>query len=785
MTLGAGAANWSTQQLTEMLALVSALPASADVVQRAVEHIVESLETDAGAAVSDAGVLASVGFPDGAIPYADLVAAAKGGLTELDVPGAGRCAVLVVPCDRLPGGRLLIARRQPEGFSSEERSLFRGFARVLALALQARSALQDERDLRTASEAEARHRQVLLDSMQERHALLERLSRIQRSISTRRPLHEVLESIVVGAAALIGDSVTALRMLDPDDPDLLLMVASHGLSPQMQERTRRSPVGEGVGGTAVTTSQLVVSHDYAASDNAVKVFAEDGVTACMAAPVFQGDGVVGSLTVASRVPGRTYSRSEQEVLLAFAEHTGLALNDARTVAALQEAVSDATRQARQDPLTGLPNRTRFLECLGESRANGREVSVLFIDLDDFKLVNDTLGHTIGDALLRLVADRLAGSVRGDDLVARLGGDEFAVLLVSTPPAQAELTAHRIAEALSQPFQLPGHQVSIGASTGVVLCSGDQAKLLSGDMEGHSAEELLRDADVAMYRAKALGKGRAVLFEPSMRIDLQARSRMERDLRKAMEQGQLVVHYQPIVDTRLGKVIGSEALLRWEHPELGLVPPEEFIPVAEDTGMIVGIGRQVLLDAACQTARWPGMSVSVNVSARQLADGLLIEHVREALQRTGIDPRNLTLELTETVLIDDIHAAAGILAELKVLGVRIAIDDFGTGYSSLSYLASLPVDVLKVDKKFVAGVERGGSEGRIAAAVVAIARSLHLTTITEGIETVQQLHAMQQLGCERFQGYFWSPAVPAAGFPGVCEALTLPAIAVPRARSAAS
>jgi diguanylate cyclase (GGDEF)-like protein len=752
--------SWSTQQLTELLALVSSLPHEADIVQRALEHAVESLEGDVGAVVTDDEVVASLGYAADAVPVEELRAAARGEINVLEVRGAGACEVLVVDCDASPLRRLVLGRVAREGYSSEERSLCRGFARVLSLALQARQTLQQEREQRAASEENALHHQVLLASLSERQLLLERLARIQRSISTRRPLHEVLDAIVVGATELIGDEITGLRLVDPDDPTMLVMAASTGLSPDVRELARHSPVGAGIGGLAVSMRRLVLSEHYAHGEQPLAAFLEDGVEASMAAPVYQGDEVVGSLVVATRRRGRVYTATEQEMLVAFAEHTGLALNDARTVAALHVAVSDATRQARQDPLTDLPNRTDFLEKLKAALDDGAPVSVLFIDLDDFKLVNDTLGHPVGDALLRVVGERVCGSTRGDDLVARLGGDEFAVLLRSTPPDQAELAAERIRQSLGQPFHLPGHQISIGASTGVVLCPAGS---------GASAEELLRDADVAMYRAKALGKGRAVLFADSMRVDLQARSRLERDLRNAIDHAELVVHYQPIVDVSIDRVVGCEALLRWQHPELGLMPPAEFIPMAEETGLILAIGRQVLIDATRQTARWNAvegaepLGVSVNISARQLMDGTLVDHVREALTRSRLPASALTLELTESVLVHDIDVAAGILVELKALGVKLAIDDFGTGYSSLSYLARLPVDILKVDKTFVAGVERDTSEARLAATVVALANSLRLQTIVEGIETESQLAAMRRLGCTHFQGYLWSPPVDATSF----------------------
>jgi diguanylate cyclase (GGDEF)-like protein len=738
-------ASRSTRHLIDLLALVSSLPEGADVAKVAacaLEHATGALNCQAGAVLAGREVVSSFGA----------ITAQDGQVVQ--VPGMGPCEVLAVACDGLPDGRLLIARRSPAGYSNEERDLLHGFSRVLSLALRGRSTLTQERTQRAAGE--------------ERQVLLERLARIQRSISTRRPLHEVLEAIVGGATELIGDEVTGLRLIDPDDPSMVVLVASTGLSAEMQDRTRRSRTGEGIGGLAISRQAMVVSEDYGASELPLPAFQHDGVRAAMAAPVRQGDLVVGSLVVASRTRGRTYSATEQEMLLAFAEHAGLALNDARAVAALQQAVTDAARQARQDPLTGLPNRTDFLEKLRGAVHLQRPLSVLFLDLDDFKLVNDTLGHPVGDALLRLVGERIVAHVRGDDVVARLGGDEFAVLLCSTPPEQAERAAERIRQSLSQPFHLPGHLVSVGASTGVVLCS---------DAGEDSAEELLRDADVAMYQAKALGKGRAVLFASSMRIDLQARSRLESDLRNAIDHGELVAHYQPVLDVSSGQVVSSEALLRWHHPELGLVPPAEFIPVAEATGMIVRIGQQVLLDATRQTAEWnatrPGdpLTVSVNVSARQLLDSVIVKHVRGALLASGLPPEALTLELTESVLVHDINEAAATLAELKSLGVRLALDDFGTGYSSLSYLASLPFDVLKVDKAFVAAMDQGSSGKRLAAAVVALAQSLQMQTIVEGVESSEQLAAMRALGCTHFQGYLWSPPVPAEAFSALAAQLS--------------
>ena len=767
--------SWSTQQLTELLALVSSLPAGADVAQRAVEHSAEALEAEVGALISDGRVVASVGYAQHAVPVAELVAAAHDGSRRLDVPGVGSCEVFVADCDALPGGRLLLARSGAAS-SGEDRSLIRGLARVLSLSLQARSAVADERRRRTESEGEVRRSELLVTSLRERQALLERLAKVQRSISTRRPLAEVLDTIVVGAAELIGDECAGLRLMTPDDPESLTLAASTGLPPELLPQARRSTVHDGIGGRAIREGRLVATHDHADTPRPLQAFLGSGMTAAMAAPVYQGEQVTGSLVVSTSRPGRTYSEGEREVLRAFAEHASLALNDARTVEALRQAVAQATHEAQHDGLTGLPNRTRFLELLQEALDAGETVGVLFIDLDDFKIVNDTLGHPVGDHLLRGVAERVRTSLRGTDVVARLGGDEFAVLLGQTSQPHTVSMAERVRTSLARPFRMPGHQVSIGASTGVVLWPAGSVA---------SAEDLLRDADVAMYRAKGAGKGRAVLFEPAMRQDLQTRSQLEHDLRDALDTGQLVTHYQPLVHVGEGRVVGAEALLRWRHPVRGAVSPADFIPVAEETGMVLELGRQVLLDACRQAVAWSsdprtsGLTVSVNVSARQLAETTFFDDVRCVLEFTGLAPARLTLELTESVLVRDVQAAASTLQAIADLGVRIAIDDFGTAYSSLSYLAALPVNILKIDKSFVRG-----SATRLVAGIVALADGLGLETVVEGVECPAELQAMTALGCRVFQGYLWSPAVSGDELAEVAESVRqsfLPALP-PRPRT---
>ena len=750
-------ASWSTQQLTELLSAVAELPDRDTVVERAVEHVAEALESEVAALVSGGRVLHCLGFPPEALPTAAVLAAADGRADDLDVPGAGPCAVLAVEC-RGAGGQLLVARSAPSSWTKEERVLLRGMAHVLTLALQARSLVDEERGHRETTDA-------LLVSLQERQTLLERLSRIQRSISSRKPLDEVLDTIVTGAADLLGEDIVGLRLLDTDDPGYMCLVSSLGVPEHLVASTVRQPVGQGIGGRAIVENRLVHTSGYAGIDTPLPGFAADGIKSAMAAPVRQGSRAVGSLVVATRRPNRTYSTSEQEALVAFAEHVSLALNDAQSVEALHRAVAEATHQSLHDSLTGLPNRALFLDRLARASLRGT-LSVLFIDVDDFKVVNDSLGHVVGDRLLTAVAERVLAAVRAPDTVARLGGDEFAVLLEDTGEAEAARTAERVLGVLRAPFDLPGHTVHVGASIGLVTSSG-----------AVQAEELLRDADVAMYRAKSEGKHRYVVFESGMRDLLQARTELESELRRAVAEDQFRVHYQPVVDARTGRVASTEALLRWEHPRRGLVPPGEFVPLAEDTGLIVPIGVRVLREACRQTAEWrtgsyelADLAVSVNLSPRQLQEPTLLDEVRSALEDSGLPPAALVLEITESLLVHDVEQASARLDGLKALGVRLAVDDFGTGYSSLSYLSRLPVDILKVDKSFVAGVADGHSAGKLAWAVLALAASLDLDTIAEGVETQPQAAALVAQSCTMLQGYLYSRPVPPATLPSVAAAL---------------
>jgi diguanylate cyclase (GGDEF)-like protein len=441
------------------------------------------------------------------------------------------------------------------------------------------------------------------------------------------------------------------------------------------------------------------------------------------------------------------------------------------------AISEAelAHQATHDTLTGLPNRRAVHEHLGalltDLPANGGIVAVLFLDVDRFKLVNDTHGHGLGDELLLAVARRLRDCTRPDDLVARIGGDEFVVVVRGlSGVTRAMEVAERTRLAFGVPFEVRGSELASSASIGVSITDGSDPHV--------DAESMIRDADTAMYQAKEAGRDAVAVFDPSMRDRAAQRLELERDLRHALARGELSVHYQPVVRLPVGQVEGFEALLRWSHPTRGQVPPMSFIPVAEETGLIVEIGAWVMQEACRQLAEWRGavdggdhLFVAVNISARQLRDEGLIATVQEALLAHRLPPGALHLELTESLLMEKPGDAAELLNRLRRVGVRLAIDDFGTGYSSLAYLQRFSVDVVKIDRSFVDGVERpDSSEESLVAAIVAMAGALRVTTVAEGVETSAQAHRLHELGCDIAQGYHYARPLPAEEVPAVVARL---------------
>ena len=422
----------------------------------------------------------------------------------------------------------------------------------------------------------------------------------------------------------------------------------------------------------------------------------------------------------------------------------------------KQAEGRIAHMARHDALTNLPNRVLFRERMDEAlaslRPGGSPVAVLCLDLDNFKQVNDTLGHPVGDALLWEVAGRLKAQLRERDVIARLGGDEFAIIQFDTNLKEASALADKIVESIACPFEVDGHQVLVGTSIGIAIAPED----------GLDADQLLKNADMALYKAKADGRGTFRFFEREMDAKAQQRRILEMELRAALQNGEFDVFYQPMFTTKTREIEGFEALVRWRHPERGIVSPAEFIPVAEDTGLIVPIGQWVLRQACAEAATWGGdINLAVNISPVQFRSKSLLQAVVSALASSGLPASRLELEITESVMLQDSDGTLAILTQLRELGVGIAMDDFGTGYSSLSYLHRFPITKIKIDRSFVnsIGLKNGGSA--VIRAVVEIARSLQMTATAEGVETEQQMSKLCKIGCDHAQGYLVSPPVPAA------------------------
>lgn len=436
----------------------------------------------------------------------------------------------------------------------------------------------------------------------------------------------------------------------------------------------------------------------------------------------------------------------------------------------KETEEQLAHGALHDALTGLPNRALLMDRLWHSLGRVRRyprslVAVLFIDLDRFKVINDSLGHGVGDRVLVHVARLLETCLRPGDTVARLGGDEFAMVLDDLrDPAEATRVASRIQRELQRPIAVEGREVFITASIGIALAGGGVYPAAASARP----EELLRDADTAMYRAKALGKSRHVVFDSGMHERAVALLQLETDLRRSVERNEFKVLYQPVVSLERGDVVGFEALVRWDHPTRGLVPPSEFVPLAEETGLIVQIGRLVLRESCVQMRRWLDrfgqrrpLTVSVNLSGRQFAQPELLDEIRDVLEETAIDARRLHLEITETVLIENADSAAEMLARLRAMDICVSLDDFGTGYSSLNYLHRFKVDTLKIDKSFVDRIGRDGENAQIVGTIAALATNLGMSIIAEGVETYDQARLLWALKCGQAQGFLFSRPIDAA------------------------
>lgn len=580
---------------------------------------------------------------------------------------------------------------------------------------------------------------------------------------------EVLRDIVERAAALVGVKHGFLYLLEDAPGGDVDLVARVGTGVFEELIGYHLPKGTGIGWRVMTTGLPMVVDDYAEYATRAPDLDSSLFGAVCAVPLTAGDEVVGIIGLASGDTGRPFSEREMEALTRFAQLASVALDNSRLFKRAQTEVRQRAHAALHDALTGLPNRTLLLNRLAEllqpegrppavGRPTGPRVALILLDLNRFKLVNESLGNSAGDQLLVNVAQRLVAAARSTDTVARLGSDEFGVLLGTIRSIrEAQRVAARIERELAPPFDLDGQEVQISASAGLAI----------GRTLATYPNDLLREAEIALHRSKADPSLGTVLYDPEMRAQTVERAALEHDLRRAIERQELRLHYQPLVDLGTGSVVGMEALLRWQHPVRGLIPPLAFIPLAEETALILPIGRWVLETACAQLRDWQrrlpaarGLALSVNISARQFARSDLAGTVAHVLDHTRIDPAQLELEITESVVMDQSEASVERLRGLRGLGVRLVLDDFGTGYSSLAYLRRLPLDTIKVDRSFVSGLGDGPMDLPIVKAVIALAHALGIDVVAEGIETLAQWEELRALGCDRGQGYWFARPLPA-------------------------
>ncbi|MBT2655282.1 EAL domain-containing protein [Bacillus sp. ISL-18] len=556
-------------------------------------------------------------------------------------------------------------------------------------------------------------------------------------------INYLVESVTKGACSILLTDETGTFLKHGSSPSLPLEYSNY---------IKRVPIGPKVGscGTSAYFKRRIIVTDIASDPlwndykhNALK----HGLRACWSSPVYDTDqqviGVFGIYFDQANAP----KEGDLQIIERATYLTSLAIQHYR-------AVEKINFMAFHDDLTGLPNRRLFNQRVNQ--AIEREVkdpkkglALLFIDLDRFKLINDSLGHGVGDQLLREVGGTLQSCIRKQDIVARQGGDEFTILLDEVSKQQIISTSQAILEKLSQPFFICGHEIFITPSIGISLYPPD----------GVDAEELIRKADIAMYKVKHEGRNNFKFYEPIFDNKTNDRLELENELRKALDKEEFILHYQPIIDLSTDKLAGVEALIRWIHPQHGQVPPDHFIPIAEDTGMIVKIGEWVLR-TACE--HWNNLkkrgillpTISVNISIRQFYQPNLISMIASILKETNMEPKHLTIEITESMTMD-VERALTILNHLKCLGVNISIDDFGTGYSSLSYLKAFPIDFLKIDKSFIRDMPKSKGDENIATTILLMARNLGLSVIAEGVETAEQLEVLRRFECGRAQGYLFS------------------------------
>jgi diguanylate cyclase (GGDEF)-like protein len=598
----------------------------------------------------------------------------------------------------------------------------------------------------------------------------------------RAETREQLFELVCDAAVLGGRFTTTIITLAEPESDFLRVVAATGPGAEASRNVTLSisaayPEGHGLTGTAFRTLRPCISNDYLADQQRSafhSIARATGAQSGAALPLLIGRKAVGVLLFMSEERD-AFTPEFVELLQLLAGNISFALEEFDRTDEKERAEERIKYLATHDSLTDLPNRAMFNQLLGFSikTANRyeRECAVLFIDLDRFKVINDSLGHAAGDALLVEMAARLRSGVRTSDVVARLGGDEFVVLLNEmTQSEQVMAVARNLLSILSKPFELGGHECRLTASIGVARFPHD----------GADEQSLMKNADIAMYAAKAEGKNDVRFFSRGITNQSIDRLTMETNLRQALERNEFHLHYQPKLDVATGQIAGVEALLRWTHPDLGVLPPMRFIPLAEETGLIVPIGRWVIKTACAQNMAWqreglPPLSMAVNVSPRQFSDENLLQDVDDALAISGMDAKLLQIEITESMVMLNVERAIKVLDAIRGRGVRLAIDDFGTGYSSISVLKRFPIDTIKIDRSFVRDLPQNSEDKAIAQAIIAMGKALGLTIVAEGVETIEQEEFLRDHACDEIQGFLISKPVPPEN---MAELLRLPLVAAP-------